>query len=123
MDIDALVPDPFPLRCIPTPPEVTRVEGCTCGGFTFHAAPDRGKPGCGLFSMPWEQAKAAIEAAQDREQAYTGKLNARLREQEKALREYRERVESVSGATRFAEWTDDGYPVFGYDRTKPERKP
>jgi hypothetical protein len=45
-------------------------------------------------------------------------VNAKLREQEKALREYRERVESASAA-RFAEWTDDGYPVFEYDRPKP----
>jgi hypothetical protein len=118
VDIDALVPDPFPLRCIPTPPEVTRVEGCTCTGSL-----DLHEVRCGLFLMPWEQAKAAIEAAQDREQAYTGALNAKLREQEKALREYRDRVESVTGATRFAEWTDDGYPVFEYDRTTPGQKP
>jgi hypothetical protein len=32
-------------------------------------------------------------------------------------------VESVTGATRFAEWTDDGYPVFEYDRTTPGQKP
>lgn len=75
----ALVPDPLPLRNIPVPAEVTRVEGCTCGGVTFHVAQDRDQPGCAIFSLPPEQAKAAIEAAQDRQAAFTAGLNAKLR--------------------------------------------
>lgn len=77
------VPDPLPLRNIEVPREVTAVDGCTCGGATWHRVPqfwDDPASGCALFSLPPEQARAAVEAAEDREAAWGAALNARLRE-------------------------------------------
>ena len=73
------VPDPLPLRNIPVPPEITRVEGCDCGGMTFHRAPDRGYPGCSLLALPVDRQRAAIAAAEDREAAWNDELNRKLR--------------------------------------------
>jgi|HubBroStandDraft_6_1064221.scaffolds.fasta_scaffold18566_4 hypothetical protein len=67
------IPDPLPLRCIPVPAEVTSVQGCDCGGLTFH------RTDCSLFSLPPDQARAAVHAAEDREAAWGSALNERLR--------------------------------------------
>ena len=68
-------PDPLPLRCIETPREVSQVDGCSCGGLEWHAE------GCTIWQLPPEQARAAIDAAHEREQAFTDALNARLRKE------------------------------------------
>lgn len=65
--------DPLPLRNIETPREVTAVEGCDCGGFIWHRA------GCSVFTLPPEQAQAALDDALDREAEFGRLLNARLR--------------------------------------------
>jgi hypothetical protein len=75
------VPDPLPLRNIPVPAEVARVDGCTCGGLEYHWAQSVYDPpgsGCALWSLPHEQVVAAVDAAQDRLAAFTAGLNARL---------------------------------------------
>jgi hypothetical protein len=68
------VPDPLPLRNIEVPREVTRVEGCDCGGMTLH------RHDCSLRSLPPGQAQIEIELAQERLRGYTAALNRRLRE-------------------------------------------
>ena len=68
------VPDPFPLRSIDVPREVTQVEGCSCDGLEWHAE------GCTIWQVPYEQARAAVDAAHDREAAFTAELNRKLRE-------------------------------------------
>lgn len=72
-------PDPLPLRNIPVPREVTAVEGCDCGGLTWHRAESWGKPGCAIWSLPHGQQMAAIDAAEARLKAHTDALNERLR--------------------------------------------
>ena len=72
------VPDPFPLRNIPVPAEVTAVEGCTCGGLEWHVIPSGGHPGCALYAETAEKAHAAVNAAIERLSWYTVTLNARL---------------------------------------------
>ncbi len=72
--VSDLTPDPLPLRSIPVPAEVTRVEGCDCGGLEWHGA------GCSLWSLPCEDQMAAIDAAEARLAAHTADLNARLRQ-------------------------------------------
>jgi hypothetical protein len=77
-----LVPDSLPLRNIEVPREVTAVAGCTCGGMTFHRTQTNYEPpgsGCALWSLPPEQARAAVEAAEDRLCAFTDSLNVKLR--------------------------------------------
>lgn len=69
-----LSPDPLPLRNIPTPAEVTAVEGCDCGGMEWH------DQRCSIWSVPYEDQMAALDAARRREAAYTADLNARLRQ-------------------------------------------
>jgi hypothetical protein len=74
--------DPLPLRNIETPREVTAVEGCTCGGLEWHRAQtiyDEPGSGCAIFSLPPEQAKAAVDDALDRSAEFTSLLNDRLR--------------------------------------------
>lgn len=76
------IPDPFPLRCIPVPPEVTTVAGCNCGGVEFHRVQSIYDPpgsGCSIWALPREDMLAAIDDANDRQQAFTDGLNARLR--------------------------------------------
>ena len=68
-----LDPDPLPLRSIPVPAEVSRVEGCDCGGQQWH------RQDCTIFSLPYETAQGAVDASLERERAFTDRLNARLR--------------------------------------------
>ena len=65
--------DLLSLRSLPVPPEVARVQGCTCGGLDWHAE------GCGLFSVDKEQAAEAVAAAHRRLREHTDGLNDRLR--------------------------------------------
>jgi hypothetical protein len=68
------IPDPLPLRTIAVPREVTRVAGCDCtGSLELHETP------CAIWTLPHEQALAAVNAASDRLREYTAALNARLR--------------------------------------------
>lgn len=67
------VPDPLPLRNISVPAEVTAVAGCNCGGTTMHHTD------CTIWSMPHEEAMAAVEAAEGRIREFTAALNAKLR--------------------------------------------
>jgi hypothetical protein len=68
------VPDPLPLRCIDTPPELTRVDGCDCGGLTWH------REDCTIWDLPAPIRFDAVYAALAREREFTDALNARLRE-------------------------------------------
>jgi hypothetical protein len=67
------IPAPLPLRWIPVPAAVTSVQGCDCGGFMFH------RTDCSLFSLPTEQARAAVEKAEDELAAHVAALNEGLR--------------------------------------------
>ena len=74
------VPDPLPLRSIDVPPEMSQVEGCDCGGVAWHRASSWSDPqACSIWSLPPEQAQANIDAAHERERAFTAELNAKLR--------------------------------------------
>ena len=82
-DLTSLVPDPLPLRSIPVPAEVTAVAGCNCGGLEYHRVQSIYDPpgsGCSIWSLPHDEAQAAIDAALGREQAFGDGLNAKLRE-------------------------------------------
>jgi len=72
------VPDPFPLRTIPVPPEVTRVDGCDCGGVEWHRSAGWSNPGCSIWNMPEAERMSAVIAAQDRQKAFTAALNVKL---------------------------------------------
>lgn len=73
----ALVPDPFPLRVISVPPEVSAVDGCDCGGLDWHRAADWQVPGCSIWSLPPGQAQAAVDDARRRIALFTGELTHR----------------------------------------------
>jgi hypothetical protein len=75
------IPDPFPLRAIPVPLEVSEVAGCDCGGAEWHRSGSLSGPECSIWSLPEAERLAAITAAQGRLSAYTAALNARLHEQ------------------------------------------
>ena len=80
---EAGLPDPLPLRNIPVPAEVTRVEGCTCGGMEWHRVQsvyDEPGSGCALWLLPYEDQMAAADAASARLASFTAGLNARLRQ-------------------------------------------
>lgn len=68
------------LPVVPTPPEVTRVEGCSCKGIDWHVHD------CTIFSVPPEQAMAAIAAAHRRIQDHTDALNRQLHAELAALK-------------------------------------
>src|SRR5260370_11035373 len=52
--------NPLPLRDAPVPAEVTRVEGCDCGGMEWH------REDCSIWSMPYDDVRAAVDVAQAR---------------------------------------------------------
>ncbi|MEU3282895.1 hypothetical protein [Streptomyces antibioticus] len=66
----------LPLRSMPVPPEVARVDGCSCNGVDWHLED------CTIFAVPKEQAAAAVAAAhqrmQDHADALTRQLHAEL---------------------------------------------
>ena len=75
-------PNPLPLRNIPVPAEVTRVEGCTCGGLEWHRAQTGYDPpgtGCAIWSLLHEQVQQAVDDALAREREFGVALNAALR--------------------------------------------
>lgn len=86
-----------------SPPEITRLAKAharSCDGLPQPRPPRQERPpGLGFVPAIWT---AEIKASLVRQFA-----------ESQAHREYRERVESVLG---FADRTDDGYPVFEYDR-------
>lgn len=83
---------PIPLQPSPVPAEVTRVDGCSCGGLTMH------EERCTIFSLPYADGLAAIDAAQARLREYTASLNASL-------------DASLSGGVRVALHTGTAAPV------------
>lgn len=76
-DLD--VPDPFPLRSIPIPSEVTAVAGCDCGGLQWH------RQDCTIWQAAPEQALGSIMDAQGRLSEWGSRLNQRLQQQINAL--------------------------------------
>lgn len=68
------------LPSIPTPPEVSRVDGCSCKGLDWHLND------CTIFSIPREQAEESIAAAHQRLWEYTEALNRQLHAELAALR-------------------------------------
>lgn len=60
------------LPSIPVPPEVSRVEGCTCGGLDWH------RQDCTIFGLPEGQRAVAVDAAHQRLRDHTADLNRRL---------------------------------------------
>lgn len=64
------------LPTVPVPPEVSHVDGCSCGGLDWHLQD------CTIFGIPVEQAQEAIAAThqrlQERADALTRQLHAEL---------------------------------------------
>lgn len=64
------------------PPQLSRedraVAGCSCGGLHLHAAETIYGKGCTIWSLPREQALAAIEDAEQVVKRHGEMLNARL---------------------------------------------
>ena len=60
------------LRSRPVPAEVSRVEGCDCGGTVLHLTT------CALWDLPPEQAQAAVDDAERRLREHVDELNRRL---------------------------------------------
>jgi hypothetical protein len=79
MAAEFAVPDPFPLRSIQVPAEVTAVAGCDCGGLTWH------RQDCTIWQAAPEQAQASITDAQDRLSGWGNLLNQRLQQQIQSL--------------------------------------
>lgn len=85
------VPGPLPLRTIEVPAELTRVDGCNCGGLSFHRMPHMGHPGCSLLARSRDAQLAAIDAALERVSGFTKALNEELREAERTGKLHRTR--------------------------------
>lgn len=64
--------DPLDLTPRPIPPEVCRVQGCTCGGIEWHHT------GCSIFDLPEDQAAAAVDDARQRMLAYSAERTRNL---------------------------------------------
>lgn len=73
------------LPVVPTPPEVSRVDGCSCNGLDWHLKD------CAIFGIPREQAQAAIADAHQRLREHTEELNRQLHAELAALRGPEER--------------------------------
>lgn len=58
------------MKGVRIPSEVSRVEGCDCGGWLWHAVD------CTLNSLPEDQAQAALADAEVRVQAYVAEVKA-----------------------------------------------
>lgn len=67
------------LPVVPTPPEVSHVDGCSCNGLDWHLKD------CTIFSAPREQAQAAIATAHQRLREHTDALNRQLHAELAAL--------------------------------------
>ena len=67
------------LPVVPTPPEIARVHGCSCGGIDWHLQD------CTIFRMPTGQAQDAIAAAHKRIQDHCDELTRQLRAELAAL--------------------------------------
>lgn len=68
------------LPVIPTPPEVSRVDGCSCKGLDWHLKD------CTIFGVPADRAQEAIAAAHQRLREHTDQLTRQLRAEIAALR-------------------------------------
>lgn len=68
------------LPVVTPPPEISRVDGCSCGGIDWHLND------CTIFRVPKEQALAAIAAAHQRMQDHADGLTRQLRAELAALR-------------------------------------
>ncbi len=64
--------DILDLRCRPVPPEISRVEGCDCGGSQWH------RTDCAIWQLPRDVALAAVADAERRIAYHTAELNRRL---------------------------------------------
>lgn len=73
------------LPSIPTPPEVSRVEGCSCNGLDWHLQD------CAIFSVPRAQAQEAIADAHQRLDDHAAALTRQLHAELAALRDSEER--------------------------------
>jgi hypothetical protein len=69
------------LPVVPVPPEVSRVEGCSCKGLDLHLQ------NCTIFTIPREQATQAIAAVHQRLQDHADALTRQLHAELQALRE------------------------------------
>lgn len=67
------------LPVVPTPPEVSQVEGCSCRGLDWHLKD------CTIFTVPREQATQAIADAHQRLRDHTDALTRQLRAELAAL--------------------------------------
>lgn len=71
------------LPVVPTPPEISHVDGCSCNGLDLHLED------CTIFAAPKEAAKDAIAAAHQRIQEHTDALNRQLHAELAALKDER----------------------------------
>lgn len=63
--------DPPTVQGVPL--EITRVEGCDCGGLDFH------RVDCTIFQLDRDRITANVDAARQRLRGYTAAMNKRLR--------------------------------------------
>lgn len=68
------------LPTVPTPPEVSRVAGCSCGGIDWH------RQDCTIFDLPEGQAREAVAAAHQRLREHAEALTRQLRAEIAALK-------------------------------------
>lgn len=68
------------LPTIPVPPEVYRIDGCTCdGGLDWHLRI------CGIFRLPVDQVRESVAAAHQRMRGHSAKLTRQLQAELAAL--------------------------------------
>jgi hypothetical protein len=68
------------LPTIPVPPELSHVDGCSCSGLDWHLQD------CTIFSVPADQAMAAIAAAHQRMRDHADRLTRQLHAELATLR-------------------------------------